>query len=131
MNFRIKATAALAISMSFATSIVAATPALASEADCLPYHGTICLTDGADFGGRVWRQTVSQINGCRRMSADNFDNKASTALNNTFGDGVLFMYNTNNCTGDYIALASREATKFRGDDAWLNNRVSSIKFVQV
>lgn len=103
---------------------------MAAQSDCMPYHGTVCLTDTSSWGGQVWRQTPSQISGCRQLSPEGFNNKASLAFNNTFGDGVLFIYDTSNCTGRSIGLGSQVGTKFTGVDAWLNNKASSVKFIQ-
>ncbi len=131
MNFRTTAAVGAAVLFGSVASVVAATPAMAAESDCIPYVGTVCLADTApNFGGQVWRQTPSQINGCRRLSPEGFNNEASIAINNTRGDGVLFLYDTTNCTGRNISLASGEGTQFRGGDAWLNNKTSSIRFIQ-
>ena len=91
----------------------------------------MCLADTApNFGGQVWRQLYTQVNGCRRLSPESFDNEASIAFNNTFGAGVLYLYDTTNCTGRSIALGSQVGTQFRNGDAWLQNKTSSIKFVR-
>jgi hypothetical protein len=132
MRLRTKIIAALAVVI---TSVVGgafiASPAMAADSDCFPFHGTVCLADGAHFTGQVWRQTPSQINGCRSLSPEGFNNKASIAFNNTFGDGVLFIYDTANCTGRSIGLGSQVGTNFTGSDAWLNNKASSVRFIQV
>ncbi|MFI7597938.1 hypothetical protein [Actinoplanes sp. NPDC049681] len=132
MSLRSKVIATIAVAAtSIAGSAVIASPAMAAQSDCTPYQGTVCLTDTSSWGGQVWRQTTSQVASCRNLAREGFDNKASLAFNNTFGDGVLFIYDTNNCTGRSIGIGSQVGTKFTGTDAWLNNKAGSVKFVFV
>ncbi|WP_432842089.1 hypothetical protein [Dactylosporangium sp. CA-092794] len=104
-----------------------ASPASASMADCTNYPETICMVENADWTGRVWRQYPAQIMGCRPMSNDNFDNKASIIYNSVTYEVGLYVYDRSDCTGTNRYFGSNSGATLTTD--WWNDKVSSIRIV--
>ena len=129
MAFRRAFVAMLAAVAGIVGSLFSISPAAASIADCGNYPGTICFADGRDWSGRIWRQYPSQIVGCRRFSADSFDNKASIGVNNTDSSIGIYLYDASNCTGSSVYVASGNAVKLWLTSPVLDNKASSIRVV--
>ncbi len=108
-------------------SVGIATPAQAVFSDCSAYAGTICFHQHSDFTGQVWRQYPHEINGCRNLGPDGFDNKASTAFNSTAHSYSVRVWQYNNCTGETFTLASSSFYQFNGN--WWNDRISSVEVI--
>ena len=105
-----------------------ASPAMASEADCSNYPGTICMAQHYDWTGHIWRQYPSQISGCRRLSGDNFDNKATIVVNNTDGNVGMYLYDNADCSGsNWEYIPSRQIRSFKNDP--FNDKASAIRVV--
>lgn len=124
---RSKIAAPLAVAVGVVSGLSAVSPAAAAPVDCMGYSGVICMADGAGITGQIWRQTPAQITGCRRLSADSFNNEASFAANRTTGSVLLQIYDTNNCTGRVYELESGASIRFDRYETWWNNKPSSIK----
>ncbi len=128
LRTRMMATVAVAILAGSAGSTVVAAPAKAAIEDCFNYPGTICMAEHFDWGGRIWRQYPDQVSGCRALSRDNFNNKATDLVNNTSGHVVMYLYDNANCTGASISLGSQQVRSLRRDP--FDNKASAIRVVQ-
>jgi hypothetical protein len=107
----------------------AAGPAMADITDCANYPGTICMAENFDWGGQIWRQYPNQISGCRPLSRDNFNNKATDLVNNTPGQVVMYLYDNADCTGASISLNSQAVRSLKNDP--FNDKASSIRVIQL
>lgn len=127
MSFR-KIFAALVSGLILSLGLV--TPAQAAYSDCSSYPGTVCMHQYSNYTGIVWRQYPSQINGCRNLAPDNFDNRAGTLFNGTTHHLVI-AYQFANCGGNYFLANSGYAYAFSGgsENAWWNDRISSIEVI--
>jgi hypothetical protein len=133
MNFRKSfagfiTTVVLMVAVVFAFS----TPAQAAASDCTAFPGTICFHDNTNFTGSVWRQYPSQINGCRNLPAEGWNDRFGTAYNLTSSSYQLYLYQHINCGADGgydFIMASGSSLSFTGSYEWWNNKVSSIKVV--
>jgi hypothetical protein len=129
MRLRTKITSAVAAFAGvLGGGLVAASPAMASYHDCQDYANTICMMDGSNYTGRVWRQTPDQIIGCRKLAPDNFNNMASLLWNNTRGEVWMYVYDNDNCTGASAYLASGGIWHLEGQP--FDGKASSIRVIQ-
>jgi hypothetical protein len=127
MRIRSKLAAIAAVTVGIAGSVFVASPAMAAFSDCVSYLDTICLTQNSDWTGRVWRQLPEQIVGCRKFSADGFDNMASTVMNSTKSSVAVWLYDANNCTGASVYVNSGQYGTL---SPWgFDNKPSSIKVI--
>lgn len=123
-------TTAVATAVALAGAIGAAmmpTAASAAVTDCTNYPDTICLVDRDNWTGQVWRQYPSQINGCRKLSREGFNNKASILYNQVQYEVGLIVYDRDDCTGRNMYLGSNSGATLTG--LWLDNKASSLKVV--
>lgn len=129
MRFRTSIAATAAVLTSIVGSTFAAGPAMADISDCFDYPGTICMAERFDWGGQIWRQYPDQVEGCRPLSQDNFNNKATDLVNNTPGQVIMYLYDNANCTGASISLNSRVVRSLKNDP--FDNKASSIRVIQL
>jgi hypothetical protein len=108
-------------------SVSIATPAQAAYSDCSAYPGTICFHQYTNYTGQVWRQYPWEINGCRSLVPDNFNDKASTAFNTTPHSYSVRVWQHSNCTGDSFTLNSNSVYNFAGN-GW-DNRISAVEVI--
>jgi hypothetical protein len=122
---------ALAVVVSALGVVAVQSPAQASWSDCGAYTGVACFHQFGDFTGRVWRQTTGQFPaGCRNLDYGDFNDRASTAFNQTT-NYTLRVYVHANCTGNYLTLSPGEVMSFPGDAPWFDNQASSAKMTFV
>ena len=128
MNLQTRIAATVAVVAGVASSMFAVTPANAAEGDCANYPGTVCMAENNDWSGRIWRQYPDQVSGCRPLSRDSFNNKATALANSTSGQVIMFLYDNADCTGTRIAVESGEVRFLRNDP--FNDKASAIRVVQ-
>lgn len=120
--------AALAVAVIAAVGVsLPSSPAQAAASDCNSYPGTICLFAGPNYALPIWRQYPSQINGCRNLAPDNFDNIATIIWNNTSGSVQLQVFQYANCSGATFNVNSTYLYSLSGD--WWNDKASSLRVV--
>ena len=129
MRFRTSIAATAAVVTGAIGSTFAAAPAMASQRDCTAYPGTICMAENSDWSGRIWRQFPDQVVGCRPLSRDTFNNKASIVVNSTPAQVVVFLYDNANCTGASISVDSGWVRFLQNDP--FNDKASSIRVIQL
>ena len=130
MRLRTKITMVLAVLGTVGSAFVAS-PAQANIADCGNYPGTICLVQNGDWTGQIWRQYPDQIEGCRNLSRENFNDKATIAVNNTPGQVILYLYANANCTGRRVVVDSGYAAFLARLSPSFDNMASSVDVVQL
>jgi hypothetical protein len=111
------------------SSFFAASPAMASIADCGTYPGTICLVENQNWTGQIWRQYPDQINGCRSLSPEGFNDKASRAVNNNDYEVILYLYENSNCTGRVVTVNAGISAQLWLLSPSFDNKASAIKVV--
>ena len=131
MKLRTRITMALAVLGTIGGSFAAAAPASASIADCGNYPGTICLVANQDWSGQVWRQYPDQINGCRNLSPEGFNDKASIAVNNNEYEVILYLYANANCGGRVVTVNPGDAAFLWRLSPSFDNLASSIRVIQL
>ncbi len=117
--------------LAFGLALAPAGPAAATYNDCAAFPGTICFHEHATFTGQVWRQFPTQINGCRNLGNDGFDNKASTLFNQSTGY-ALVVWQFNNCSGNFFVASAGTFYIFANstpENNWWNDRISSIEVI--
>lgn len=117
--------ALLVVLFGITAGALASRPAQAAYGDCYNYPGTVCLTANANWGTPVWRQYPSQINGCRSLTPEGFNDKA-TMVRNGSGLGVLVVWEHYNCTGNWFSVPSGQWTDLSGN--WWNDEASAVEF---
>ena len=123
MKIRAFAAAIVAAVLGLGGSLVVGSPAYAAMADCTAYTNVVCLTDTANWGGRVWRQTAAQIPNCRNFGSD-FNDRASLAANRYNGSVGYYLYANENCTGASLYV---ESWRYKVLSEWnCDNKESSI-----
>jgi hypothetical protein len=123
-------TTTTAMAMVLAGSIggaMVASPASAAIGDCTNYPNTICLVDKDNWTGQVWRQYPEQIDGCRKLSREGFNNKASIIYNQVQFHVGLVVYDRDDCTGAKMEFGSNEGATLTG--MWFDNKASSLRVV--
>jgi hypothetical protein len=103
-------------------------PAMAARSDC-DVAGTICLVENPDWSGFVWRQYPWQINGCRSLAADGFNDKATWAVNLTDSSVGVELWDNADCTGGHVYIASGYQADLRKTDPVMNDHASGIRVV--
>jgi len=126
MKIRAVAGAVVAAMVGITGTIFVGSPASAAIADCTAYENVVCLTENADWTGRVWRQTQEQVGNCTNFGSD-FNNKASLAANRYRGSVGFWLYDGANCTGARLYIESWRYHVLSEDH--FDNKASSIKTV--
>lgn len=112
------------------TSVFAfSSPAQAAYADCANYPGTVCLYAFTNYGNPIWRQFPSQINGCRFLGNDGWNDVTTLAWNNTPSSYTLRMWINYPCGGSgnqYYDLPSGYLVDF--SSSW-NNQISAVQII--
>ncbi|GAA0221901.1 hypothetical protein GCM10009539_03850 [Cryptosporangium japonicum] len=112
----------LAALLGLSASLILATPAQASSADC--YTSTVCLWEHSDFTGQLWRQYPAQITPCRSFVPDGFNDEATRIWNRS--DKVINIYEHANCKGRGKAIFPGEGVNF--DNTFFNDVATSINY---
>ncbi|GAA0222536.1 hypothetical protein [Cryptosporangium japonicum] len=106
MKLRTKVSTACATVVGvLAGSLVGAGSASAARADCYNYQEVICIAEHGDWTGRIWRQKPSQIEGCRSLVPDGFNDMATIWVNRTgvAGHGYsMTLFEHSDCTGRFL-----------------------------
>lgn len=121
-----------ATGLALATAVAAGTfaagaPAGAAPAEvnpCSDFPNTVCMTENSNSSGQVWRQTPSQVIGCRTLVPDGFNDKASYLVNSTSGF-IMRVFEHHNCTGEQRVLYPGDALPLVTDS--FNDKASSIQ----
>ena len=128
MRFR-KTLAGFAIGMLMAVGL--STPAKAAYNDCYNYPGTVCLYAFTNYGNPIWRQYPSQINGCRFLGNDGWNDVTTVAWNRTSSSYTLRMWRHYPCGGSgnaYYDLPSGYWVDFSGTPGW-DNSISAVQII--
>jgi hypothetical protein len=120
--------AALAAAVGVASGVLISSPAMASVEDCANYPGTVCLVENFDWSGGVWRQLPEQIKGCRSLVPDNFNDKATLAVNNTDGRIKVYLYENADCTGKSVHISPGYVANLPGLN--FNDKASAVRVVR-